>query len=368
MSLQRYILGMILTPTQAPCAATVSASLHTSAGKGRLAVCTLGRWSSPSGRWQDYLRWLLPIGAVALRSHSRPDEANLATRGRMLNRPVKQFRSSTGRSKKDADLHYVLSPTRSYTDKHPRGRGANTTPVRARLKKARSPSSLREIFQDAMERHLVDASVFGAAMQLCGQRLWWDALACCLRCDRTQISSQQLLRRKTLALGLAKRVFEERQSQTTYELNCLLSASLKLCRLAGTHEAMSWSAELLHWSKGQPFAKTIVSYATILLILEQQERFDEVDDILTIQMAKEDLDPNEVVLGGLLACQADRQNWQRADKLWDTSAKLCGYNRILWRTTLMQMFISMLEDLTWLCPSWTRCLRRAWARQATGTL
>ena len=261
----------------------------------------------------------------------------------MLNRPVKQFRSSTGRSKKDADLHYVLSPTRSYTDKHPRGRGANTTPVRARLKKARSPSSLQEIFEDARERDLVDASVFGAAMQLCGQRLWWDALlwlhrekerlnisffciqqsiclnslACCLRCDRTQISSRQLLRRKSLALGLAKRVFEERQPQTTYEFNCLLSASLKLCRLAGTHEAMSWSAELLHWSKGQPFAKTIVSYATIVLILEQQERFDEVDDILTIQLAKEDLAPNEVVSGGLLACQADRQNWQRADKLWD---------------------------------------------------
>ena len=337
------MLGMVLTPPHAPCAATVGASLHTSAGKGRLAVCTLGHWSSQSGRWQDCLLWLLPIGAVALHSHSRPEEANLAIRGRMLNRPIQQFRSSTGRAKKDADLHYVLSPTRSYTDKHPRGRGANTTSVRARLKKAKSPSSLQEIFQNAVERDLVDASVFGAAMQLCGQNLWWEALlwlhqqkeqlsisffciqqsiclnslACCLKCDRRQIPSRKLLKRKTLALELAKRVFEERQPQTTYEFNCLLSASLKLCRMAGTREAMSWSEELLHWSQGQSFAKTIVSYATMLLILEQQERVEEVDDILTIQLEKEDLEPNEVVLGGLLDCQAGRSNWQRADKLWD---------------------------------------------------
>ena len=132
---------------------------------------------------------------------------------------------------------------------------------------------------------MVDASVFGAAIQHCGQKLWWpallkiykikeqlgisffciqqsiclNALACCLRCDRWKITSQHLQARKAEALTLAKRVFQEREPQTLYEYSCLLSASLKLCHLAGTSDALEWADELLMWSERQPFDKTMLA-------------------------------------------------------------------------------------------------------------
>ena len=191
---------------------------------------------------------------------------------------------------------------------------------------------------------MVDASVFGAAMQHCGQNQWWaglleiwrqkeqlcmsffciqqsiclNALACCLRCDRTQISTSQLSERKGTALALAKVVFQERSPQTRYEFNCILSASLKLCHMSGTDEAFQWSAEILNWSESQPFDKTIVSYATILIVLEKQGRYVDVEDILdNVLPSSGELQPNEVVLGGLLSCAADVRDWERADRLWE---------------------------------------------------
>ena len=96
------------------------------------------------------------IVAVALCAHSRPREANFAIRSRMLNRPVEQFRSTTGRQKQDEDLHYVLSPTRPGTDEWKRGRGEHTSSIRARLKRTTSSASLLKILQAAVDKDRVD--------------------------------------------------------------------------------------------------------------------------------------------------------------------------------------------------------------------
>ena len=336
------MLGMFLISRHMPCKSAGSESWRSPTEPGRLPWGTCEQKKVKVASWQDCLRWLVPIGAVAVRSHSRPEEANFSIRARMLNRPAQQFCSTTGRSKKDANLYYVLTPT-SPRNERALGRNAETAPVRARLKQARSSSSLQSMFEDARDHKQVDASVIGSAMQLCGQRVWWEtllwfyhqkqqlgiaffcieqsiclnALACCLKCDLKKVSSQQVLERKGSALELAKDVFQEYEPQTSEEFNCILSTCLKLCRLVGTDAAIAWSQELIDWAKNQPFAKTIVSHATVLMILEKQKRCSEVDDILMNVLGNEGLQPNEVVLGGLLDCAAHERNWKRADRLWD---------------------------------------------------
>ena len=44
------------------------------------------------------------------------------------------------------------------------------------LKKSRSPRQLLQLFHNALQDGKVDASVVGAALQRCGQGLWWNAL------------------------------------------------------------------------------------------------------------------------------------------------------------------------------------------------
>ena len=63
--------------------------------------------------------------------------------------------------------------------------------------------------------------------------------------------------------------------------------------------------------------RRIVSYATILIVLEKQQRFRDVDDILENVLGSGELRPNEVVLGGLLNCAADARDWKRAHCLWN---------------------------------------------------
>ena len=279
------------------------------------------------------------LGLVLRRSHSRPEETFSAQRAKMQDRPRQQFRSSTGRKKGDEHQYFLLSPSDTSD-----GRTNETSKLRRRIKSSTSAKMLLGTVESAMKLQQCDASVFGAAMQLCGQRWWWDALniiytwkedygvvffavqqsiclnalACCLRVNRNYIDRNQLTQRKKHAVRLGQTVFDERLPSTTLEFNCLLSASLKLCTLAGTQEAFDWATNLLDWSEGQPFQKTIVTYSTLLMVLEKQGKHDLVETILRELMAgHRDLKPNEVVLGGLLNCAAEKCDSKRADWLWD---------------------------------------------------
>ncbi len=150
---------------------------------------------------------------------------------------------------------------------------------------------------------------------------WAEHLLECLGllfASQNYIDRNQLIQRKKHAVRLGQTVFDERRPSTTLEFNCLLSASLKLCNLAGTQEAFDWATNLLDWSEGQTFQKTIVTYSTLLIVLEKQGKYDLVEKILRELMAgHRDLKPNDVVLGGLLNCAAEKCDSKRADWLWD---------------------------------------------------
>ena len=58
-------------------------------------------------------------------------------------------------------------------------------------------------------------------------------------------------------------------------------------------------------------------------LLEKRKRCTTVDEILENSMIATNLRPNEVVLGGLLNCAAERLDWRRADILWRLGLKKC---------------------------------------------
>ena len=133
---------------------TGSESLRSPTEPVRLPWCNCEQKKVKVASWQVCLRWL---GAVALHSRSRSEDVNIWIRARMLNRPDQQCCSTTGRSKKDAKPHDMLTPT-SLRNEHGFGRNAEVAPVHARLKQARSSASLQSMFQDALDNKQVDAS------------------------------------------------------------------------------------------------------------------------------------------------------------------------------------------------------------------
>lgn len=144
----------------------------------------------------------------------------------------------------------------------------------------------------------------------------FNALACCLRCDAEKVSACQLLQRKEIAVDLAKKVWQEAHVQNPRDFNNSISAAWKLCRLAGTQEAFKWGDEIWHWTESQRWSLNLISYSCLVTLLEKQKRCTTVDEILENSMIATNLRPNEVVLGGLLNCAAERLDWRRADILW----------------------------------------------------
>lgn len=258
----------------------------------------------------------------------------------MLRRPRSEFASHTGRqSKESKELYFLLTPT----DKNVHlttGRGESTKDIRGLLKKSRDPKQLRQRFQKAVQESRIDASVVGAAMQRCGQGLWWKelleiresqeqmgivlyclehslllhALASCLKCKRCSDSEMDV--RKAHAFQLAQTIWGHPLPSTVHEFNCALSSVLQLCIRVGSSEAFAWADELWNWSEKQPFEKTVVTYAARLCVYEVQKRHAEVDNMLDwCARGKQEL--NSVVLGTLIQAAAASFDPERADSIWN---------------------------------------------------
>ena len=281
--------------------------------------------------------WLL-LGCtkILLSSHSRPTEVPPAKRDRMLHRPRSEFAGPTGRDSND--VFFLLTPTNEEVRSKP-GRGEGTSKTRMQLKKCRNPKKLVQKFRKALQEGQVDASVVGAAIQRCGQSLWWKelleirqlqeqngidllfvgntlllhALASCLKCDNCTASEMKV--RKSKAFQMAKAVWGHPLPSTQAEFNCALSSVLQVCVRVGSSEAFTWGDELWRWSDRQPFKRSVVTYAARMFLCEMQGRHTEVDDTLE-RCLGEGLQLNEVVLGTLIEATAARVDPQRADVLW----------------------------------------------------
>lgn len=225
--------------------------------------------------WEIIGHWFLfaSFTRLLMQSHSRPNEVPLSERNRMLWRPRSEFASHTGRqSKESKELYFLLTPT----EKDVRGRGESTGEIRRLLKKSRDPKQLRQTFQKAVQEGRIDASVVGAAMQRCGQGLWWKelleiresqeqmgivlhciqhnlllhALASCLKCKRCSDSEMDV--RKAHAFQMARTIWGHPFPSTVHDFNCALSSVLQLCVRVGSSEAFAWADELWNWSHTRP--------------------------------------------------------------------------------------------------------------------
>eukprot|EP00438_Fugacium_kawagutii_P005589 Skav209408 [mRNA] locus=scaffold2187:122689:123888:+ [translate_table: standard] len=224
------------------------------------------------------------------------------------------------------------------------GRGDDTAPERYQLKKCTNPTDLLSRFQKALKEGKVDGSVVGAALQRCGQGLWWTellevqelserngiawnsiqqnifltALASCLKCKSIGQTDQFVRRAKAFQLAQAVWGYSLPTGQRAF--NCALSSALNVCAQVGTKAAFSWADELWTWSQTQPFERSIVTYAARICLCEMQGRHDEVDDTLETCFNR-NLRLNTVVLGGLMNCIAARLNPRRADEIWTRFAQ-----------------------------------------------
>ena len=240
---------------------------------------------------------------IVLRSHSRPSEVPLFEQNRMLQRSRAEFASPTGQ--RSNDWFFLLTPTGK--DKHQTlGRGEKTAKVRMQLKKSISPRQLLQLFHNALQDGKVDASVVGAALQRCGQGLWWNALieirelqeqhgivlhciehnifkhafASCLKCRKCTVS--QLNNRKAKAFRLAREIWGHPVPSNAADFNCALSSAFQVCVRVGSSEAFTWADELWTWSEGQPFEKSMVTYTARMFVYEMQGRHTEVDATLKL--------------------------------------------------------------------------------------
>lgn len=283
--------------------------------------------------------WLLvaSMTRIVLRSHSRPSEVPLSEQNRMLQRSRAEFASPTGRRSKD--LFFLLTPTDK--DKHQTlGRGEKTAKMRMQLKKSRSSRQLLKLFHNALQDGKVDASVVGAALQRCGQGLWWNALikirklqeqhgivlhciehnifnhalASCLKCRKCTASQMNI--RKAKAFRVAREIWGHPVPSNAADFNCALSSAFQVCARAGSSEAFTWADELWTWSEGQPFEKSMVTYTARMFVYEMQGRHTEVDATLKLCLQR-NLDLNAVVLGTLMEATAARVDPKRADALWE---------------------------------------------------
>ncbi|CAE7479904.1 unnamed protein product [Symbiodinium natans] len=283
--------------------------------------------------------WMLPLGSavLALRSHSQPDQVPLSQRNRMLRRPRTDFASPTGRTRKRKRPHFLLTPSNPNVHATP-GRTHEASSLRDSIKKCRRPHQLLKIFEEIRNAGALEASIFGSAMQRCGQGMWWDqlvyiysmhrelgvslhciennillhALASCLKCKRTSVEAMEI--RKQQALKLARGAWGCPPPTAVADFNCGLSSALRLCARIGS-DAYAWADELWEWSEQQPLQKTYVTYAARMCLCEQRGQHASVADLLTQTMLQR-LSPNEVVLGGLLEGAAASFNWKRADEIW----------------------------------------------------
>lgn len=280
-------------------------------------------------------------------SHSRPSEVPLSEQNRMLQRSRAVFASPTGRRSKD--LFFGLTPTDK--DKHQTlslGRGEKTAKVRMQLKKSKSPRQLLQQFHKALQDGMVDASVVCAALQKCGQGLWWNALieirelqerhgivvlhsiqysilnhalASCLKCRKC--TDTQMNIRKAKAFRLAREIWGHPVPSDAAAFNCALSSAFQLCVRVGSHEAFTWADELWTWSERQPFEKSMVTCTARMFVYEMQGRHTEVDATLKLCLQR-NLDLDAVVLGTLMEATAARVDPKRADALWEALVHQSG--------------------------------------------
>lgn len=256
--------------------------------------------------------------------HARASQMPDAERRRKLEIPMETYQSP-------ATSRCVLAPT----DSSMPGRSKHTAKQRESMQWSKSIEELLQNLGSAIDTHRVDASVFGAAMQRCGQSRWWDALltvrmlqkssgmslfyvqrntylAALRKSVRKEGGFGVVLERQQKAVALGKQVWEE--VRPTADDTIGLNAALHLCAAGIKIEGLEWAEELWQWAKAKGLPLTNESYSAFALVLEGCQLSDRVDEILAKHA--EVWAPDCVALGQLVNSAAEQRNWRRAEELW----------------------------------------------------
>mmetsp|Transcript_149131 Transcript_149131/g.415652 ORF Transcript_149131/g.415652 Transcript_149131/m.415652 type:complete len:468 (+) Transcript_149131:59-1462(+) len=272
--------------------------------------------------------------------HARSWQTGAAARSRKLDRPLDCFRSpGQGPNEKSRDVsRFVMLPT---NQKETDGRTAVTSAQRALMQLCRSSSELIGHLRSAIAAGRADASVFGAAMQRCGQSSWWDALLevrraqrqagvtlwplqrnICLtalsRCVRSAgDGSAAVPSRQRELVSLGREVWDEVGPATDSDtFKSGLGAALRICAVADGVAGLDWAEELWTWAQQQRFPLEAISYSNYALVLEVHNQPRRVDELLSA-CAQKNWRPSVVLLGALVNAAAERHDWLRAEMLWD---------------------------------------------------
>ena len=260
--------------------------------------------------------------------HCRPEEVGESRRHKMLNRP--SYNGRTGLRNGEFFLASPATPGKW-------GRSDGAASFRAGMATCKSWQQVVELVKTAKMEGKLEASVFGAAMQTCGNEGWWKgmlelhrlrkeeavllppivrnialtALAHCLKGKRDQ---KVVLDRVPIALEMAKEYWREAGVGDARDFNIGVSSALKLATCLDCEAAHQWGMEV--WSDSRPgLVKDQISFNAHLAFLEHYRRSDEVDRWLQ-HGGRFVL--NVVLLGSLLDCSASQRDWKRAEALWET--------------------------------------------------
>ena len=309
-----------------------SGSMHSRMSAGFRTCVVLGVRTKSSTSWifQSFLLFKRSI-------HARAEQTPTSERQRKLQRPRDSFLAPGKGNKKMSknESRYVLAPT-PY-----RSEGEHTSLQRKKMQLSRSPNELLKNLQMAINSDLVDTSVFGAAMQRCGQGRWWDALcevrqrqvnigialdkiqgtmylAALARCVRGEYGFGPIPERQKLIVPLAKQAWtEHRAPNDVQQDNFCFNAALRVCHSAAGTDGIKWGEELWKWAAASGLELNKVSYTNFILLLEAHGKTPRVDAILS-DAAKQGWKPDYATLGGLVNAAAERRDWQRGESLWHT--------------------------------------------------
>ena len=273
-------------------------------------------------------------------SHSRPEDVPESRRRKMLNRPSASSNGVTGRTGKK--VFFMNSPTDPARGE---GRSDAAGKFRRSFKHCSSWQEVMDLVETAKIEGKLEASVFSAAMQTCGNKGWWEgllelrrvqqeedvtlcpvgrsiALTALTHCLKLEHKHRVVPERVPIALKIAKEYWGEAgPARDVQHINIVLSSALKLATHLDCRAAKQWGLELWREFQHDAFDKHQITLSTYMCFLEQYQRSDEVDAFLQSQDDVVSKAIDVVLLSSLLNCAASRRDWLRAETLWEAFMK-----------------------------------------------
>jgi len=262
--------------------------------------------------------------------HARSERMGIGERQRRASREKDVLRNP-------AASKVVLVPT----DVSLPGRSNANAKVRRLLQMAKTSGDVLSSLDDAVKAGNIDVSVFGAAMQRCGQGRWWTTLQEVSKIRRESGTESNWVLTTIQISALAKAVRGEhgygvdtsRQQQLlqlaksewsdqdpSQVSGIALGAAWNVCAVCAQGPsrilAASWAEELMDLATLQQAQLSVVEWAQYLQVLEATSQTQRVNELIH-DLHANGYKLNSTTLSALVNINADQRNSVRAQMLWD---------------------------------------------------